>query len=334
MAHHRHRGARRGGRADDLFRGRGVAVEEHLGYHQGGSTPELVWVTLGIVTMLALSRLDYRWLRLISVPLFLGAVVLLIIVLGPAHRSHVPQGGRRVRALAGRRRDARQPAHLVPSRRDRQAGPGHLPRALADSPWQRRSVGCSRAPCRSCASRAVSSCSSALEPNLGTTGVITLTAFTMFFVAGASRGDSRCSCPSAPRRCRPTSTRRSTSSTDGTRSSIHGTPIRTRRITPSRDCTHSVLVGCSARDWATAGSPVACHLPNAANDFVFAMVGQELGLVGASLVIGGFMFMAWRGIRVGLRAPDTFGGLLAIGISAWLGFQAFINIGVVVHCCP
>ncbi len=64
------------------------------------------------------------------------------------------------------------------------------------------------------------------------------------------------------------------------------------------------------------------------------MVGQELGLVGAALVIGGFLFVAWRGMRVGLRAPDTFGGLLAMGISGWLAFQAFINIGVVVQLLP
>ena len=76
------------------------------------------------------------------------------------------------------------------------------------------------------------------------------------------------------------------------------------------------------------------YLPNAANDFVFAVVGQELGLLGGALVIGLFLLVAYRGIRIALGAPDTFGGLLAVGITAWLAFQAFINIGVVVVLLP
>ncbi len=80
--------------------------------------------------------------------------------------------------------------------------------------------------------------------------------------------------------------------------------------------------------------PGGLVLPNAENDFVFAMVGQELGLVGATLVVGMFLFLAWRGIKVALDAPDTFGALLAVGITALITFQAFINIGVVVHLLP
>ncbi len=80
--------------------------------------------------------------------------------------------------------------------------------------------------------------------------------------------------------------------------------------------------------------PGGLALPNADNDFVFAIVGQEFGLIGSLVVVGLFLLLAWRGIRIAMHAPDTFGGLLALGITAWLAFQAFINIGVVVLLVP
>jgi cell division protein FtsW len=76
------------------------------------------------------------------------------------------------------------------------------------------------------------------------------------------------------------------------------------------------------------------YLPNAWNDYIFAIIGEEFGFVGAGLVVGLFVLLAYAGIRTALRAPDTFGALLAAGITAWLCYQAFINIGVVVALVP
>ena len=75
-------------------------------------------------------------------------------------------------------------------------------------------------------------------------------------------------------------------------------------------------------------------VPNAFNDFIFAEVGQEFGMVGAVVVITLFLLLAYSGVRVALSAPDTFGALLAAGITAWICLQAFINIGVVVALLP
>jgi cell division protein FtsW len=75
-------------------------------------------------------------------------------------------------------------------------------------------------------------------------------------------------------------------------------------------------------------------LPNASNDFIFAIIGEEFGLVGSAVVIALFVVLGYAGIRTALRAPDTFGALLAAGITAWLCLQAFINIGVVVALLP
>jgi len=75
-------------------------------------------------------------------------------------------------------------------------------------------------------------------------------------------------------------------------------------------------------------------LPAAANDYIFAIVGEEFGLLGGGLVIVLFLAFGYLGIRTSLGAPDTFGALLAAGVTAWICIQAFINIGVVVGLIP
>jgi cell division protein FtsW len=75
-------------------------------------------------------------------------------------------------------------------------------------------------------------------------------------------------------------------------------------------------------------------LPAAHTDFIFAIVGEELGLFGCLLVIGLFGALAFLGVRTALRAPDRFGMLLAGGVTAWIVGQAVINIGSVVGLLP
>ena len=75
-------------------------------------------------------------------------------------------------------------------------------------------------------------------------------------------------------------------------------------------------------------------VPNAPNDFIFAVVGQEFGLPRRRHRDRPVPRPRLRGIRIALAAPDTFGALLAAGITAWLCLQAFINIGVVVALLP
>ncbi|MBV8195417.1 MAG: FtsW/RodA/SpoVE family cell cycle protein, partial [Candidatus Dormibacteraeota bacterium] len=75
-------------------------------------------------------------------------------------------------------------------------------------------------------------------------------------------------------------------------------------------------------------------LPEAHTDFIFAIIGEELGLIGTVAVVGAFLFLAWRGVRAALRAPDRFGALLAGGITAWICIEAFINVGAVTGVIP
>ena len=75
-------------------------------------------------------------------------------------------------------------------------------------------------------------------------------------------------------------------------------------------------------------------LPNAYTDFIFAIIGEELGLIGAVMVVGLFAAFAVVGLRVAKRAPDRFGMLLAIGISVWVTSQAILNMGAVIGMLP
>ena len=75
-------------------------------------------------------------------------------------------------------------------------------------------------------------------------------------------------------------------------------------------------------------------LPNAHTDFIFAIVGEELGLIGTFLVVGLFATFAFVGVRTALRAPDRFGALVAAGVTAWVCGQAFVNMGAVTSILP
>jgi cell division protein FtsW len=87
-----------------------------------------------------------------------------------------------------------------------------------------------------------------------------------------------------------------------------------------------VGLGASRQKWLT--------LPNAHTDFIYSIIGEELGLVGALLVLTLFGVFVYSGIRIALRAPDMFGRLLAAGITAWVGLQAVVNLGAVTGLLP
>jgi cell division protein FtsW len=75
-------------------------------------------------------------------------------------------------------------------------------------------------------------------------------------------------------------------------------------------------------------------LPEAHTDFIFAIIGEETGLLGTTLVMLGFLFFGWRGYRAALRATDTFGLVLATGITTWIAFEALLNMATVTNTIP
>ncbi|MFX4261415.1 putative lipid II flippase FtsW [Pelotomaculum propionicicum] len=76
------------------------------------------------------------------------------------------------------------------------------------------------------------------------------------------------------------------------------------------------------------------YLPENHTDFIFAIIGEELGFIGATLVIMLFILFIWRGLKIAVTSQDPFASLLATGITAWVGVQAFMNIGVVTGSLP
>jgi len=76
------------------------------------------------------------------------------------------------------------------------------------------------------------------------------------------------------------------------------------------------------------------YLPEPQTDFIFSVIGEELGFIGAAFVIIMFMFFIWRGYRTAMAAPDVFGKLMATGITSLIALQFLINVAVVTASVP
>jgi cell division protein FtsW len=290
--------------------------------------PQALWATLGVVAMVVIMRIDYRYLRLLSIPAFAVAVLLLLLVLLP------PIGPLRPIEAYGSTRwlqigplPALHPAEFAKlalvvylahwlARRGTRAGSlfhGLLPFLLITGPVLLLVIA---------------------EPDLGTTGVLTLTAFTMFFVAGGSVAQLALLVPAG---VAAVAWVVSNSAYQMARVQAFLNPWADPQGIGYHTVQGLLALGTGGAFGIGLGEsrqPGALQLPAAQNDFVFAMVAQELGLVGGLAVIGLFLVFAYRGLRIALSAPDTFGALLAAGITAWLTLQAFINIAVVVVLLP
>jgi cell division protein FtsW len=83
-----------------------------------------------------------------------------------------------------------------------------------------------------------------------------------------------------------------------------------------------------------AGVQKLFYLPEPHNDFIYAVIAEELGFIGATVVIACFCVIALRGLRTSLRAPDRFGAFLALGLTTMVAFQAFFNVSVVLGLLP
>ncbi|HWH24351.1 MAG TPA: FtsW/RodA/SpoVE family cell cycle protein, partial [Candidatus Limnocylindria bacterium] len=274
--------------------------------------PQATWAVLGVVAMLIVMRIDYRYLRLVSVAGFGVAVVLLVVVLLP------PIGPLRPLEVNGATRwlqigplPSLHPAEFAKlalvvylahwlSRRGTQAGSlfhGLLPFLLITAPVLALVVA---------------------EPDLGTTGVLTLTAFTMFFVAGGSLLQLAMLVPAGVAAVALVVTQ---SAYQLARVQAFLDPWA-YQTTIGFHTVQGLLAlatgGLTGIGLGESRQPGQVHLPAAQNDFVFAVVGQELGLLGGLAVIGLYLLLAYRGVRIALGAPDTFGALLATGITGWL----------------
>jgi cell division protein FtsW len=171
------------------------------------------------------------------------------------------------------------------------------------------------------------------EPDLGTTMVLTLTAFTMFFVAGANLMHfaligALAMAALAVMGLRGYQIDRIQAFLDPWSDPL-GKGFHT-----VQGLLAIAIGGLFGAGLGGSRLAAGLSLPNATNDFIFAVVAQEFGFVGATAVVGLFLLLAWAGIRTALHAPDTFGALVAAGVTGWLCLQAFMNIAVVVALVP
>jgi cell division protein FtsW len=287
--------------------------------------PQLLWALLGVVAMVVMMRVDYRYLRLVSIPLYAVALVLLALVLLPGIGIVV---GGSARWLQIGTLPAVHPAEFA-----KLALVVYLAHWLAGRGGRVRSVTEGTLPFLALVLPAIVLV--VREPDLGTTGVLTLTAFTMFWVAGANLWQFLLLVPAGV-------------TAVGVLVATHSYQLARVQafLDPWKDPQgigfHTIQGLLALGLGGLLGAGLGGHslqaggldLPNASNDFIFAVIGEEFGLLGGLVVVALFALLAFYGMRVALAAPDTFGGLLATGITAWLTVQAFVNIGVVVALVP
>jgi cell division protein FtsW len=284
--------------------------------------PQAAWAALGFALLVVLMRIDYRWLRLASLPLLLLAIGLLVLVLVPGFRVEAGGSAQWLR-LPGL--PAVQPGELA-----------KLALVIYLAHWMARRGSAIRSLRGGLLPFVVIVVPVVFlifkGPDIGTSGVLAMTAVVMFFIAGGNpvylAGLAAPVMLVALMVMRDYQLERLRAFAD-----------------PFADPTgigfHSVqgllalglggLFGAGLGETAAAGGII---LPNAYNDYVFAIVGQEFGFVGAGVVVAAFLLLAWRGVRIAFAAPDTFGALLAAGITAMLCIQALVNVGVVVTLLP
>jgi len=172
------------------------------------------------------------------------------------------------------------------------------------------------------------------QPDLGTAATLSGTIFIMLFAAGA-RGKQLAGIAAI--------------GLVGVAAAIKFEPYRMRRFTafldPEADPTGAgwnilnALMSLASGGLLGMGLGEGRHskflfLPERHTDFIFAAIGEELGFIGGSLVILLFILLAWRGFRIAITCPDTFGSLLAAGLVSGIVLQAFVNIGVVTGSLP
>jgi len=290
--------------------------------------PQIGWAALGIAALAGMMRVDYRYLRLVSVPFYafaLGMLVLVLVLPVTGSIRAISIGGS-ARWLQLGPLPALHPAEVA-----KLALVIYLAHWFAKRGLKIRGFWSGTVPFLIILVPFVALVFK--EPDLGTTIVIGLTGFAMFFLAGANLVHVGAMVVLAV----------------GALIAAGLKGYQFDRIQawvnpwayPDTIGFHTIqgllalglggILGAGLGESRLAGG---LFLPNASNDYIFAIIGEEFGLIGGAIVVGLFVVLAYAGIRTALSAPDTFGALLAAGITAWLCIQAFINIGVVVTLIP
>ena len=300
----------------------GVTSLDDTGSPWSQFTKQLIWLGIGTVALMVSVRVDYRSWRKVTGPFLVGTIALLALVLVPGVGVEVNGASR----WLGWGQFRLQPSELaklavllfVADLLTRRA------HRINESQLSLRPV-------------MVVFCIVAglimLQPNLGTTMLIFAIVFALLFVAGVPAWRLGLVL---------------TGATAAAGLLLWLTPFRRRRLFAFTDPWADPLntgyqplqsqVGlANGGVYGTglgAGRSKYGFLPEAHTDFIFTVIGEELGLIGACVLVAVFIAFAVVGARIAMRAPDRFGMLVATGISSWVLFQAFVNIGAAVGVLP
>lgn len=283
---------------------------------------QLFWALLGSLCLLGALRIDYRQLERLQWPILITAGVLLILVLVPPFAQPI-NGTRRWLRLGA---VSFQPAELAKLALVIYLA-AYLARRREELGDFRRGIVPPLAIAGSLGLLVLA------QPDLGSCLTLIVVTFCLLFLAGGRvRHLALLMAPALPLLML----------------AIWIAPYRLRRITSFIDPWADQRGGGFQiiQSWLALGGgglfgrgigesrQKLFYLPEAHTDFVFAVIGEELGFVGAMAVLSLFAVLIWRGLRVGVRAPDAFGAYLALGITVLIATQMIVNIGVVTGTLP
>jgi cell division protein FtsW len=302
-----------------LFSTSAFSSDRHV---QASLQKQLIWVALGVAALLGACVLDYRKLRSWAVPLLIISLVLLVLVLVPHIGARI-NGARRWLQLGSQRFQPSELAKLavviflahllaIQQRRIREFDMGFL--------WPMAALG-------------VTCLLVFVEPDFGTTALIAAVGLTLMFVAGTRWVYL------LPTVVLGTAAFALLISRDAERMNrmMAFANLDQHKEGAGYQLWQSLLAfgsgGASGLGLGNSGQKLG-FLPEAHTDFIFAIVGEELGLAGTVSVVVAFAVLLVAGIWISVKAPDTFGVLLGLGITLTLTIQAAINIGVVTGALP
>lgn len=283
---------------------------------------QLLWTAVGVAVMVALARIDYRRLRKLAVPLLLLTVVLLVLVLIPG--VGITSGGSTRWLGVGNLR--LQPSELA-----------KFSLVLFAADLLTRRAG--QVDDHGATTRPVLMVAGALavlmllQPDLGTSILVLGVALAMLFIAGtrlhliAVLALTGTAAAVVLARLAPYRWARVTGFLDPW-ADVGNTGYQAAQglVALGSGQVTGTGLGASRAKWG--------FLPAAHTDFIFAIIGEELGLVGSLSVVALFAVLAVVLVRTAARAPDRFGTLLVGGIAAWLVGQTIVNVGSVIGLLP
>lgn len=305
-----------------VYSASGVRALDALDNPQHYLILQSAWGLGGLMAMAATARLDYRRLRPLALPLLAITTVLLVLVLVPGLGV---QSGGAVRWLRFAGPLGIQPAELA-----------KLALLLYLAAWfASRAHELSRGGVIARFVLVVGGLVGLVvaEPDLGTAAILALVALATYFAAGARLREFALVAALG---------------IVGVAALAVATPYRLTRVLafldpwsePAGRGFHTVqqlyalALGGVFGEGLGAGREKFGFLPAPYTDSIFAVLADELGLVGALAVIALFGVIVVGGLRIARRAPDLFGALLAVGITVWLGGQAWVNMAVVANLVP